>query len=584
MSLLNNKTLMERTSPEQIIAVIRKRHSLPDSADVRIKVLPMQAVPDPQHTGRFKAVINTDDIDRDSEVVLPQGMDATEFEKSGAIFWAHNYNLPVAKPYGKMVRQTKGWEAGAEFAKRPDDYKGEFFPDFAKAMVSQGIVRGVSIGFIPTEVRNPTKKDIEVYGDGVKRIISKWRLLEWSIAPVQSNPNAFVTEAIAKGFALTDEGLLSAKDVTASLSARTEAQELLTKAYAQYLVDRDGYEPAGDSSPALGKNIYRIVLTPWGVRFCTMQFQTDELCKFDNSVMHDVLSEIDKFWDLKPDYDKLGLMHTRGLLLYGPPGTGKTSVMHQVAEMVVGRGDVVFYARSIGALADGLTAFREIEPDRKVVVVLEDADEYIGYNERQFLQILDGEQSIPGVCYLASTNYVERFPARLLRPGRFDKKIYIGPPPYEGRLAYLKAKLAGIEADAAKIEWLATETDGLSFGHMRELVTAVYALKEKPEDVLVRLRDGNLPVSQRGAESVVSHKKLNTDDQQVHGIVEMAKREIGSVIEGVANVVVEVNAQPKKKRLVYFIDPPADPRNVAAEVKQGVADSVAKAKGRVYVI
>lgn len=173
---------------------------------------------------------------------------------------------------------------------------------------------------------------------------------------------------------------------------------------------------------------------------------------------------------------------------------GKSSAINQTVDMITGRGDVVFYGRNIGVLIEGLNAFRQVEPDRKVVVVLEDADEYVGYQERDMLNLLDGANTIENVLYLATTNYLSRFPERLLRPGRFDKKIFVGPPPMEGRKAYFEHKLGKVESPE-EIDRLARETDGLSFGHLRELITAVYALKEPKADVLKRLKPSRLAQS-----------------------------------------------------------------------------------------
>jgi hypothetical protein len=149
---------------------------------------------------------------------------------------------------------------------------------------------------------------------------------------------------------------------------------------------------------------------------------------------------------------------------------------------------VVFYGNRVSALIEALKAFREIEPDRKVLVALEDADEYIGWQERQMINLLDGAESISGVLYLATTNYINRFPERLLRSGRFDRKIHVGPPPYEGRLAFLTKKLSPLKEKKEEIERLSKDTDGLSFGDLRELVIAIYAIGEGRDAVLSRLK------------------------------------------------------------------------------------------------
>jgi len=252
--------------------------------------------------------------------------------------------------------------------------------------------------------------------------------------------------------------------------------------------------------------------------FEKVQARTDELLNFPNSVMENIITEIDKFWKIKPNYERLGFLHSRGILVYGPPGTGKSSLMQQVAEMMIERNDVVFFVRSVGEAVAGLKAFREVEPDRKALVVLEDIDEYISYAERNLLQLLSGDNSVDNVLYLGTTNYIEKFSPRLLRPGRFDKKIFLGPPPIEGRLAYLNHKLTGIEKPTA-IEFLAKQTDGLSFGHLRELVIGAYALKEPVIEVIKRLS----PAVSISAEDEERFKELFDPDVKTKGIEEASE-------------------------------------------------------------
>jgi SpoVK/Ycf46/Vps4 family AAA+-type ATPase len=155
--------------------------------------------------------------------------------------------------------------------------------------------------------------------------------------------------------------------------------------------------------------------------------------------------------------------------------------------MITQRGDIVFFAKRIGTLVEALKQFRQVEPERKVVVVLEDADEFIGYQEREMLQLMDGENAQSGVLFLATTNYLDRFPKRMLRPGRFDHKVHVPMPEAAGRRAYLENKLKGKE-DQAEIDRLVKETAGFSFGHLRELVVAAYALKHDKKTVLERLK------------------------------------------------------------------------------------------------
>lgn len=183
---------------------IAERHGIGDQAadDIRVRSYPTVFKGDDADPLRFTATITANVLDRDNEVVVPDGGDFSEFSKSGAIFWNHNYDMPVAFPQGKIAKSADGLHSSAKFMERPADYQGEFFPDFARAFVNQGAAAGqsvgVSIGFIPTKMREPSSKEKDQYGSRITNIISRWKLLEWSIAPVQSNPSAVVT-AVGKG-------------------------------------------------------------------------------------------------------------------------------------------------------------------------------------------------------------------------------------------------------------------------------------------------------------------------------------------------------------------------------------------------
>lgn len=144
--------------------------------------------------GRFTATISTDSIDRDGEVMVPQGMNSTDFERNPVVFWNHDYSMPVAKGLS-LTRNDRSVVAVSEFASRPADFVGPFFPDFARALVEQGVVKGVSVGFMPMAdgMRKATPADRDRYGDGVERVYSKWKLLEFSLAPLPANQDALIS-------------------------------------------------------------------------------------------------------------------------------------------------------------------------------------------------------------------------------------------------------------------------------------------------------------------------------------------------------------------------------------------------------
>lgn len=286
----------------------------------------------------------------------------------------------------------------------------------------------------------------------------------------------------------------------------------LQQVYTQYIHQDNDFRPAGKITlkERLASCPYEVNRDLNGLFFTKVKPLSDEIINFDNSVMASVVAEVDKFWDSKEKYAQLGLTHNRGILLYGPPGTGKSICLQQVANLMAKRGDVVFFVKNASSIIDALKAFREVEPDRKVVVAFEEADEFCdGYNERDMLRVMDGDAKIAGVLFLATTNYIERLPPRMLRPGRFDRKVFVDYPDYDSRFAYLDNKLSRLNVEKDEIKNLAKQSEGLGFGHLRELVTGVYAIGEQAETVLASLKTKVAGLQKEAAMKRSAGKKIN---------------------------------------------------------------------------
>jgi len=145
----------------------------------------------------FTATITTDSVDRDGEVVIPAGMNAKEYEKNPVLLYEHD----VLKPIGRMLSMRRGdrsIEAEFALAPRPDNHVGEWFPDTVASLMDFGALNTMSIGFMGTEARPANKADTERFGDGVRRVYGKWKLLEVSVVSLPANQDAIVT-AVRKG-------------------------------------------------------------------------------------------------------------------------------------------------------------------------------------------------------------------------------------------------------------------------------------------------------------------------------------------------------------------------------------------------
>ena len=164
------------------------------------------------------------------------------------------------------------------------------------------------------------------------------------------------------------------------------------------------------------------------------------------------LQEIVEFLRDPDKYLKLGAHIPKGVLLVGPPGTGKTLL----AKAVAGEAGVKFLSISgsdfvemyVGVGASRVRdLFVQAKKDAPAIVFIDEIDAVGrqrgsglggGHDEReqtlnQLLVEMDGFGSNEGVVVLAATNRVDILDPALLRPGRFDRQVYVGLPDIKGR-------------------------------------------------------------------------------------------------------------------------------------------------------
>lgn len=140
----------------------------------------------------FTAIITDDSIDRDKEVLLPTGLNKKDFVKNGIILFNHNQNDPIGTATA-LRRSGNGWKATGRIAEEGTDTH----IDKIWKLVKQGILKGVSVGYQIEEQRPPTPEDKKMFGKAVEWVISKWKLLEFSVVSVPANQNALITAAKA---------------------------------------------------------------------------------------------------------------------------------------------------------------------------------------------------------------------------------------------------------------------------------------------------------------------------------------------------------------------------------------------------
>ncbi len=187
-------------------------------------------------------------------------------------------------------------------------------------------------------------------------------------------------------------------------------------------------------------------------------------------------------WPLKYSdaFSQMGIKPSRGILLYGPPGCGKTMLAKAIANeseanFISVKGPAVF-SKWVGESEKSIRElFRKARQVSPAIIFFYEIDAIApkrGYDAgtrvteqvvNQLLVEMDGLEDLKDVVVIAGTNRPDIIDTALLRPGRFDKMVYIPPPDVKAREQIFKVhmKKMPLEEDVS-VESLAEKTDGFS--------------------------------------------------------------------------------------------------------------------------
>ncbi|WP_419168466.1 ATP-dependent zinc metalloprotease FtsH [Halobacteriovorax sp.] len=202
------------------------------------------------------------------------------------------------------------------------------------------------------------------------------------------------------------------------------------------------------------------------------------------------LAEVVDFLKDPKKYTNLGGKIPKGVLLVGPPGTGKTLM----ARAVAGEAGVPFFSISgsdfvemfVGVGASRVRdLFEQGKKNAPCIIFIDEIDAVGrhrghgmggGHDEReqtlnQLLVEMDGFESNEGVILIAATNRIDVLDKALLRPGRFDRRVTVGPPDVRGRLGILKVHTRKTPLDTnVDLEVIAKGTPGFTGADLANLV------------------------------------------------------------------------------------------------------------------
>ncbi len=212
------------------------------------------------------------------------------------------------------------------------------------------------------------------------------------------------------------------------------------------------------------------------------------------------LEEVVEFLKSPRKFVEVGARIPKGVILVGPPGTGKTLL----AKAVAGEAGVPFFSISGSDFVEmfvgvGASRVRDLFENAKknspCIVFIDEIDAVGrkrgaglggGHDEReqtlnQLLVEMDGFGINEGVIVVAATNRADILDPALLRPGRFDRKVYVGRPDVKGREEILKVHAKGKPlSDDVNLQEVAATTAGFTGADLENLLNeaAIYAARQ----------------------------------------------------------------------------------------------------------
>ena len=228
-----------------------------------------------------------------------------------------------------------------------------------------------------------------------------------------------------------------------------------------------------------------------GMYFKKEKIELNKLYRLPNEATNIIMGDIGKFWTLEETYKKYERVFKRNYLIYSEPGTGKTSLINIMCQDLIEKyNGIVFSLNNMADLElfpDAMKRLRSIEPERKVIAIIEDIDNFCDYRHGSLntllLNILDGNLKTSNLVIIATTNYIDKLEARYTnRPSRFDRVIEFPLPNDESRKMFIEKTVKPEDLGKIDINKWVNRTKNFTIDHINELILLYFVFGYDEEE------------------------------------------------------------------------------------------------------
>jgi cell division protease FtsH len=286
------------------------------------------------------------------------------------------------------------------------------------------------------------------------------------------------------------------------------------------------------------------------------------------------LEELVEFLRNPKPFQERGARVPKGVLLHGPPGTGKTLLAKAVAH----ESGAQFFAQSAASFVEmfaGLGAARirrlfEVARKHEPAIIFIDELDAVGGRRgsdisgekdqtlNQLLVEMDGFASSGRVVVIAASNLLDKLDPALLRPGRFDRQVFVVPPDVRGREGVLKVHTKDKPLQGVDLGLVAQQTSGLTGADLANICNeaAIFATRRKAAKLEMIDFDSAI---ERVIAGVQSRRVLNDHEKHVVAFHEAGHALCGELLPSVDRVH-RISIVPRGQALGYTLNLPAEDR------------------------
>jgi cell division protease FtsH len=286
------------------------------------------------------------------------------------------------------------------------------------------------------------------------------------------------------------------------------------------------------------------------------------------------LQEIVEFLRDPKAFAKLGAKVPKGILLHGPPGTGKTLLAKAVAH----ESGAQFFAQSAASFVEmfaGLGAarirrlFAIARKHEPAIIFIDELDavggrrgsDFSGEKDQTLNQLLvemDGFDSSGRVVVIAASNLLEKLDSALLRPGRFDRQVFVVPPNVKGRIGVLEVHTRDKPLRDVDLSLVAQQTSGLTGADLANICNEAAIFATRRGDKAITIADFDSAI-ERVIAGVQSKRVLNVHEKRVVAYHEAGHALCGELLPSVDRVH-RISIVPRGRALGYTLNLPAEDR------------------------